>query len=73
MRIKEVLGIIVMAAWVALGVWAMNSFGFTAHMHDWVWSIGAGIALLIIIVVGVAIFFAIAKESPWVWFEKSDS
>ena len=73
MRVKEVLGLIVMAAWIALGVWAMNLFGFQDHMHDVMWSIGAAIALFIIIVIGVAIFFAIAKESPWVWFEKSDS
>ncbi len=73
MRVKEVLGIAIMAAWIALGVWAMNQFGFQDHMHDWVWSIGAAISLFIIIVVGVAIFFAIAKETPWIWFNKSDS
>lgn len=73
MRLKEVIGIIVMGVWIAAGVMAMNWFGFTNHMHDPLWSLGAAIALLTIIVVGVAIFFAVAKESPWVWFGESDS
>lgn len=73
MRLKEVIAIICMAAWIFAGVTAMNWFGFTNHMHDPLWSIGAAISLLIIIVVGVAIFFAVAKESPWVWFGESDS
>lgn len=71
MRFKEVLGLVVMGAWIALGVWAMNQFGFQHHLHDALWSLGAAIALLIILVVGVAIFFAVAKESPWVWFTGS--
>ena len=70
MRMQEVIGLVCMAVWVAAGVWAMNWFGFPDHMHDWVWSIGAAISLLIIIVVGVAIFFAVAKETPWIWFAK---
>ena len=73
MRFKETIALICMAAWIVAGVWSMNQFGFQNHMHDWVWSIGAAISLLIIIVVGVAIFFAVAKESPWVWFESKDS
>ena len=73
MRLKEIIGIICMAAWIFAGVMAMNWFGFPNHMHDPLWSIGAAISLLIIIVVGVAIFFAVAKESPWVWFGESDS
>lgn len=71
MRFREVLGLAVMGAWIALGVWAMNQFGFQNHLHDALWSLGAAIALLIILVVGVAIFFAVAKESPWVWFTGS--
>lgn len=73
MRLKEVIAIICMAAWIVVGVLAMNQFGFQNHLHDWVWSIGAAIALLIIIVIGVAIFFAVAKETPWIWFNDSDS
>ncbi len=73
MRLKEVIAIICMAVWIFAGVMAMNWFGFPNHMHDPLWSIGAAISLLIIIVVGVAIFFAVAKESPWIWFGESDS
>ena len=69
MRFQEVLGILCMAVWIAVGVMAMNWFGFPDHMHDWVWSLGAAVSLLIILVVGVAIFFAVAKETPWVWFK----
>lgn len=70
MRMQEILGLIVMGIWVALGVYFMNWFGFPQHMHDVVWSIGAALALVIIIVSGVGIFFAVAKESPWIWFTK---
>ena len=73
MRLKEVFGIICMGVWIAAGVMAMNWFGFTNHPHDPLWSLGAAIALLIIIVAGVAIFFAVAKESPWIWFDKAES
>ena len=73
MRLKEVIAIVCMAVWIAAGVWAMNQFGFQHHMHDVIWSIGAAISLLIIIVIGVAIFFAVAKETPWTWFGDSDS
>ena len=73
MRLKEVIGIVCMAAWIFAGVLAMNWFGFPDHLHDPLWSIGAAISLLIIIVVGVAIFFAVAKETPWIWFNTSDS
>ncbi len=73
MRLKEIFGLVCMAAWIAAGVWAMNWFGFQDHLHEPLWSLGAAIALLTIIVIGVAIFFAVAKESPWVWFGESDS
>ena len=73
MRVKEIIGLICMIAWIVAGVLAMNWFGFRDHPHDWMWSIGAAISLLFIIVAGVAIFFAVAKETPWVWLESSDS
>ncbi len=72
MRLKEIIGLIVMSVWIALGVWAMNQFGFQNHPHDLLWSFGAALALIILIVSGVAIFFMIAKETPWIWFTSRD-
>ena len=73
MRLREFIALVIMGIWIALGVVAMNRFGFQNHMHDWLWSLGAAIALLFLIVSGVGIFFAIAKETPWIWFSGSDS
>lgn len=72
MRMQEFFAMVCVAAWVAAGVWAMNWFGFPSHMHDPMWSIGAAIALLVIIMVAAAIFFVVAKESPWVWFGRGE-
>ena len=70
MKPKEFFAALCTTIWIVAGVWAMNQFGFQDpnHLHDVLWSIGAAIALLFIIVIGVAIFFAVAKESPWTWF-----
>ena len=72
MRAKEVLAVIIMGAWVAAGVTFMNWFGFPQHTGNVLWSIGAAISILVILMVSVAIFFAVAKESPWVWFAKDE-
>ena len=70
MRLKEFFAAVCTGLWIAAGVWGMNQFGFAAesNMHNPLWSIGAAIAFLIILMIGVAIFFAVAKESPWTWF-----
>ena len=45
----------------------MNLFGFANNQHDILWTIGAALALLIILLINVYIYFAICQETPWVW------
>ena len=48
-------------------------FGFQNNPHDILWSIGAGLALLIILLINVYIYFAICKETPWTWKNEEPS
>ena len=51
-------------------IWAIMDFvGFSDHINDPLWSLGAAIMLLIGLVGNVWIFFLIAKETPWQWGE----
>ena len=51
----------------------MNVFGFQNNPHDILWSIGAGLALLIILLINVYIYFVICKETPWTWKNEESS
>lgn len=58
-----------MVAWSAAIAAVMHLAGFAGHYHDWLWSLGAAVVLLIGLVGNVWIFFAIVKEQPWEWFK----
>ena len=45
---REYIAAVVMIAFTALCFWGMNQFGFQNNPHDILWSLGAGLALLII-------------------------
>ena len=59
----------VMALWTIVSVGAMYLIGFGNHHSEPLWAIGGAILLLIILIVNVWIFFAVAKEEPWKWFK----
>ena len=69
---KSFIAMGVMLVWSAAIAFVMHSIGFVEHAHDWLWSLGAAVMLLIGLVGNVWIFLAIVKEAPWQWF-KSDS
>jgi hypothetical protein len=50
----------------------MNQFGFQNNQHDILWSIGAGLAILITLLINVYIYFIVCKETPWEWQKKED-
>ena len=60
----------VMVVWSAAAAWVMNMVGFAEHSRQLIWAIGGGIALLIILMVNVWIYFAMAKDEPWKWFKE---
>jgi len=65
--VREYIAAVVMIAFTSICFWGMNVFGFQNNPHDILWTLGAALALLIILVVNVYIYFIICKESPWVW------
>ena len=56
---REYIAAIVMIVFTSLCFWGMNAFGFQNNPHDILWSIGAGLALLIILLINVYIYFVI--------------
>jgi len=65
--VREYIAAVVMIAFTSICFWGMNAFGFQNNPHDVLWTLGAALALLIILIVNVYIYFVICKESPWVW------
>ena len=69
---KSFIALIVMVVW-SVGIYlVMQQIGFSNHMHDWLWSLGATVMLFIGIVGNVWIFFLIVKEAPWQWFHNDN-
>ena len=64
---REYIAAAVMIAFTSLSFWGMNKFGFASNMHDIPWTIGAALALLVILLINVYIYFVICKESAWAW------
>jgi Mg2+ and Co2+ transporter CorA len=65
--VREYIAAVVMIVFTSICFWGMNVFGFQNNPHDILWTLGAALALLIILLVNVYIYFVICKESPWVW------
>ncbi|MGI9303422.1 MAG: hypothetical protein ACR2RB_12055 [Gammaproteobacteria bacterium] len=62
--------LVIMVIWSAVAAWLMNMIGFAEHFRELIWAIGGGIALLIILLVNVWIYFVVAKDEPWKWFKQ---
>lgn len=69
---RSLIAVLTMIAWSALIAWAMYMTGFSQHLHDPLWSLGAAVALLIGLIGNVWIFFLIVKEEPWAWFKQDN-
>jgi len=65
--VREYIAAIIMIAFTSLSFWGMNEFGFQNNPHDILWAIGAGLAILAIILLNVYIYFFVCKETPWAW------
>ena len=57
----------VMAIWTVAIIVIINFVGFNNHFREPLWTLGAGVLLVITLVGNFWIFFAIAKEEPWEW------
>jgi hypothetical protein len=62
--------IIVMLIWTAITFYGLYTLG--AHelaMHNFVYALATGVALLVIHMVNMALYFKIAGEKPFEWFK----
>ena len=69
---REYIAAIIIIAFTSLSFWGMNQFGFQNNQHDILWAIGAGLAILITLLINVYIYFVVCKETPWQWQKKED-
>ena len=61
--------IIVMIIWTAIAGFGLYSIGAHENYRDIMWAVGTGIALLVIHMINMALYFKIAGEKPFVWFK----
>ena len=57
-----------MLVWSGALGYGLYWLGVQNHMHDPLWAIGTGLALLIGIMVNVVLFSKLAGNKPWEWF-----
>ncbi len=67
---REYIAALVIIIFTSVCFWGMNQFGFQKHPHDILWTLGAALMLLIILIVNVYLYFIICKETPWSWIKK---
>ena len=70
---REYIPAAIMIVITSLSFWGMNMFGFQNNPHDVLWAIGAGLAVLIILLINVYIYFVVCKETPWTWKNEESS
>ena len=64
---KLLITLALMVVWSLFIGYIINMAGFTGHLHDPLWSLGAAVLLLVGLVGNVWIFFLVMKERPWLW------
>ena len=61
--------IIVMVIWTAIAGYGLFALGAHEHFRNPIWAISIGIALLVIHLINMALYFKIAGERPFEWFK----
>lgn len=59
-----------MLLWTAVAVFIMNALGLNENFREPLAAIGGAIALLLILIVNVWLYFVIAKDEPWKWIKQ---
>lgn len=62
----------IMALWTVATISIFNFVGFQNHFGNLLWSLGAALMLVVILIGNVWIFIGVAKEEPWQWFKDSE-
>jgi hypothetical protein len=58
-----------MVVWTAIAGYGLFTIGAHEHFRNPLWAIGTGLALLVIHLVNMALYFKIAGEEPFLWFK----
>lgn len=66
---KSLIATGLMIIWSAFIYAIMHFANFSEHMHDWLWSLGAAVVLLVGLIGNVWIFIGVVQEDPWRWFK----
>ena len=61
--------IVVMVIWTAIAGYGLYSIGAHEHFRNPLWAVGTGVALLVIHMINMALYFKIAGEKPFQWFK----
>lgn len=61
--------IVVMLIWTAITFYGLYAIGAHENFRNPLWALGTGVALLVIHMVNMALYFKIAGERPYAWFK----
>jgi len=60
--------LVVMAIWTGIVAYGLYSIGALENFRNPIWAIGIGTGLLVTHMVNMAIYFKVAGEKPFEWF-----
>jgi hypothetical protein len=61
--------IVVMVIWTAIAGYGLFTIGAHEDFRNPMWAVSIGIALLVIHMINMALYFKIAGERPFEWFK----
>lgn len=64
---------LLMGLWTAASVGILVALGAGERFREPLWAAGTAVALILILMVNLAIYFHIAKDEPWKWFRDPDA
>ena len=61
--------IIVMVVWTAIAGYGLFTIGAHEHFRNPMWAVGIAVALLVVHMINMGLYFKIAGERPFEWFK----
>ena len=61
--------LVVMVIWTAIAFYGLVAIGAHEHYRNPLWAVGIGIALLVVHMINMSLYFKIAGERPFEWFK----
>lgn len=60
-------GLLAITIFTALVVWGALQLNVGAHHTDPLWALGTSVGFLVMLIIDVWLFFAVAKDDPFRW------